>query len=105
MQGARRARLRWPIFNRRATPQDGMDRFPNADVFLGQDTSGKQTQSCPSMQSPTRQSRYGDGAQIAGSLEAGGMSNGARSRLTGIAARPQWQPPRREGSVDCRREE
>jgi hypothetical protein len=30
-----------PIFNRRATPQDGMHRFPNADVFLGRDTSGK----------------------------------------------------------------
>jgi hypothetical protein len=27
-----------PIFNRRATPQDGMHRFPNADVFLGRDT-------------------------------------------------------------------
>jgi pyruvate kinase len=39
MQGARRAHVHWPIFNRRATPQDGMDRFPNADVFLEQDTS------------------------------------------------------------------
>jgi hypothetical protein len=39
MQGARRAHIHWPIFNRRATPQDGMHRFPNADVFLGQDTS------------------------------------------------------------------
>jgi signal peptidase I len=38
MQGARRAHIHWPIFNRRATPQDGMHRFPNADVFLGQDT-------------------------------------------------------------------
>jgi hypothetical protein len=27
-----------PIFNRRATPQDGMHRFANADVFVGWDT-------------------------------------------------------------------
>jgi hypothetical protein len=40
MQGARKAHIHWPIFNRRAAPQDGMDRFPDADVFLGQDTSG-----------------------------------------------------------------
>jgi hypothetical protein len=39
MQGARRAHIHWSIFNRRATPQDGMHRFPNADVFVGQDTS------------------------------------------------------------------
>jgi hypothetical protein len=39
MQGARRAHIRWPIFNRRATRQDGMRRFPNTDVFLGQDTN------------------------------------------------------------------
>jgi hypothetical protein len=38
VQGARRAHIHWPIFNRRARPQDGMHRFPNADVFLGQDT-------------------------------------------------------------------
>jgi small GTP-binding protein len=48
MQGARRAHIHWPIFNRlggaklgedhRATPQDGMHRHPNAEVFLGQDT-------------------------------------------------------------------
>jgi hypothetical protein len=38
MQGARRAQIHWPIFNRRATQQDGMHRFPNADVFLEQDT-------------------------------------------------------------------
>ncbi len=38
MRGARRAHIHWPIFNRRATPQDEMHRFPNADVFPGQDT-------------------------------------------------------------------
>jgi hypothetical protein len=38
MQGARRAHIHWPICNRRATPQDAMHRFSNADVFLGQDT-------------------------------------------------------------------
>jgi V/A-type H+-transporting ATPase subunit I len=38
MQGARRAHIRWPIFNRRATPQDGMHRFPNADVLPGRGT-------------------------------------------------------------------
>jgi V/A-type H+-transporting ATPase subunit I len=38
MQGARRAHIHWPIFNRRATRQDGMHRLPNADVFLGRDT-------------------------------------------------------------------
>jgi hypothetical protein len=38
MQSARRAHIHWSIFNRRATPQDGMHRFPNADVFVGQDT-------------------------------------------------------------------
>jgi hypothetical protein len=37
MQGARRANIP-TIFNRRATPQDGMHRFPNADVFVGRDT-------------------------------------------------------------------
>jgi hypothetical protein len=39
MQGARRAHIHWPIFNRRATPQVGMHGSPNADVFLGQYTS------------------------------------------------------------------
>jgi hypothetical protein len=34
MQGARTANIP-AIFNRRATPQDGMHRFPNADVFVG----------------------------------------------------------------------
>jgi hypothetical protein len=38
MQGARRTNIP-AIFNRRATPQDGMHRFPNADVFVGRDTS------------------------------------------------------------------
>jgi hypothetical protein len=61
MQGARRANIP-AIFNRlgwaklswlrfadpgrsgdhRATPQDGMHRFPNADVFVGRDTRGLQ---------------------------------------------------------------
>jgi hypothetical protein len=48
MQGARRAnipaifnRLGWakPSGDHRATPQDGMHRFPNANVFVGRDTS------------------------------------------------------------------
>jgi hypothetical protein len=38
MQGARRAHIHWPIFNRRATPQDGTHWLPNADLFVGQDT-------------------------------------------------------------------
>ncbi len=38
MQGARRAHIHWPIFNRRVPPKAG-HRFPNVGVFPGQDTS------------------------------------------------------------------
>jgi hypothetical protein len=54
MQGARRAHIHWSIFNRRATPQDGMHRFPNADVFLGQDTIDLCSESEPPSSHSTR---------------------------------------------------
>jgi hypothetical protein len=47
MQGARRAHIHWRVFNRRGGAEPSEDhrvppraghRFPNADVFLGQDT-------------------------------------------------------------------
>jgi hypothetical protein len=63
VQGARRAHIHWPIFNRRATPQSGMHRFPNADVFVGQDTSLHFSPVFVAKRSPTRQSRYGGGAR------------------------------------------
>jgi hypothetical protein len=42
MQGARRAHIHWSIFNRRVPPWAG-HRFPNADVFLGQDTGPRRS--------------------------------------------------------------
>jgi hypothetical protein len=44
MQGARRANIP-AIFNRRATPQNRMHRFPNADVFVGRDTRPRENAS------------------------------------------------------------